>query len=229
MKLLIAILFLLFAIPAVAQPSFRCSGQLNATERAICDSPTVSALDRRMAALFRERFASLNAPRQRRLRTEQLTWLDWRNTCGRSERCLQTRYQQRIADFMPGLVPVPIGTPPPGPDDVVERRVRNGRMETVYGDGRIVWQSISGGSFGTDYPNGTVDMATAIQIPGAPVPPLPANMSEWGGTVENDLLTIIDQLLPPPDRLPYRDLFSHEPYPERMLSHLSVIQHLTGE
>lgn len=220
---------LAFPTMLVAQPSFRCSGQLNATERAICDSAGLSALDRQMASAFRNRFRALNEPRQQRLRQEQLLWLRWRNSCGRDARCLERRYNERITDFDPDSIAiVPAQPVPAGPNDVVERRLRDGRFETVYGDGRINWSAVDGTGSGTIFPDGTQTIASPIQIPGAPIPPLPANMSDWGELVESDLLSIVDVLLAPQDRSGYRDLFAHEAYPERMLSHLQVIRHLVG-
>ncbi len=223
---------LALATPALAQPSFNCGGNLNRSERAICSSDRLSALDRRMVGMYRNLFRSLNEARQRRLRATQLTWLEWRNTCAGGAACLERRYLERITDFggsVGGLSAGSSGAAAAGPDDVVETRIRDGVFETVYGDGRIVWVSAGESDGGTIFPDGTESNWSAIQVPGNPPPPLPPGLTEWGGTLEERLLAVIDGYLAPADQAPYRDIYADEPFAERMLSHIGAIQHLAQE
>lgn len=231
LSLLLTSVILLTSFPAVAQPSFRCTGTLTRTEQAICASDTLSRLDREMVALYRERYAGHNANQKRRLKARQAIWRDWRNSCGGGKRCLQRRYEQRIEDFKASggqaSGALAIG-PVAGPDVVVGRRVRDGRYELIYGDGRIEWLAIDGGSQGTVFPDGTEQQAFFQNIQGAPVPPLPNDLSAWGSTLEQRLLVAIDRLLPEADRAPYRELHAGQDFGNRMLSHVGVITYLVG-
>ncbi|WP_366943240.1 lysozyme inhibitor LprI family protein [uncultured Litoreibacter sp.] len=239
-RLLLALL--LFTLPQMswAQPSFRCSGDLNRSEKAICRSDVVSAMDRTMAKAFRDQFRRLSQGNQRRLRAEQGAWLKWRNSCGSDEKCLQRRYTQRIADLKPRggqqvllqAQAVTLATPSGGnvpADVVVDRRIRNNRFEVEYGDGRVKWRNLNGSGQGTDFPDGTSTQQLPYQVEADPLPPFSGATAAWGERVEDDILRAIDLMLPEADRGPYRDLFADQPYSKRMLSHLSVIIHMVGK
>jgi uncharacterized protein YecT (DUF1311 family) len=91
---------------AVGQ-SFDCRKSASSTEKAICGSSELSALDSRMAAAWRrstEIFAGAEAEAMLvPLRNEQREWLSRRNACGGDLSCLRLTYRQRIAvlDFRP--------------------------------------------------------------------------------------------------------------------------------
>ncbi len=99
------------AQPASNGPSFNCHNAGSPTEKAICGSPELSALDSRLTAAWKRSLtifadaAALLAP----LRTEQRGWMAKRNACGASVSCLQTAYQERIAvlEFRPAPEPAP--------------------------------------------------------------------------------------------------------------------------
>lgn len=224
------LVFVLASFPFVtfAQPSFRCNGELNRSERAICASRDVSALDQRMARMFRDKFRRLSGQAQRRLRGEQSAWLAWRNSCGSDTACLYQRYTQRISDLQPGAVSPSTGGALPA-DLVVDRRIRNNRFEVEYGDGRVEWKAMTGSAQGTDFADGTSTQAVPYQVEVDPLPPFSGATAAWGSRVEEDLLTAIDRMLPEADRGPYRALFASEPYSKRVLSHLRVIIHMVGD
>lgn len=227
-RLLLACALGSFPLTTSAQPSFRCNGELNRSERAICASRDVSALDRRMAAIFRDKFRSLGGQAQRRLRGEQSAWLAWRNSCGSDTACLYKRYVQRISDLQPGSG-APSSSAALPADLVVDRRIRNNRFEVEYGDGRVEWKALTGSAQGTVHPDGTSTQAVPYQVEVDPLPPFSGATAAWGQRVEADLLTAIDRMLPEADRGPYRELFAAEPYSKRMLSHLRVIIHMVGQ
>jgi uncharacterized protein YecT (DUF1311 family) len=91
---------------AVGQ-SFDCRKAASSTEKAICGSSELSALDSRMAAAWRrstEIFAGPEAEAMLEpLRNEQRQWLGRRNACGSDLRCLRNIYQQRnaVLEFRP--------------------------------------------------------------------------------------------------------------------------------
>ena len=79
---------------APAGPSFSCARAANATERAICASPALSALDRAVE----QAFASANTRAgsgAANLRQEQTAWLKSRNACGANPSCIRERYEER--------------------------------------------------------------------------------------------------------------------------------------
>lgn len=222
---------------AHAQPSFPCGGSLNATERAICRDNTLSALDVQMVRLFHEQRTEPDT-----LRSAQRTWLAWRNTCGADMDCIRRRYEQRILDF--GGTPnasasedgfilldmtATLAQPTNNPNQVVDRRVASGRYEVEYADGRVEWRSLQGGSFGTDYPDGTSESYSAIQVPGDDFPALPGSYAAWGDGVEIGLLSIIDGYLNEADRAEYRAMQSSKPFSQRIPDHISVINFLAAQ
>jgi uncharacterized protein YecT (DUF1311 family) len=229
-----ASVFIIFStVLADAQPSFRCVGDLNRTERAICRDVKLSKLDVQMAANYRNAFAERDERAQRRLRSEQLAWQVWRNSCGGDHVCLTQRYNRRTSDLGPQLFGVGqlyISSLPSTPaDQVVERRLRDGRYEVVFGDGRIEWRYVDGSGFGRDYPDGRREAFVFNQVQGDSFPSLPAGYGNWGQDVEARLLSVIDGLLPEADHTPYRALHSGKPYSQRIVTHIDVIGFLSNK
>ena len=92
-----------FASEATAGPSFRCSGKLNPTERAICASAALSALDREIANGFQLAVDNITSEAVggtqadvRKFRSEQAAFLRRRNSCGASVGCIAAAYRQRL-------------------------------------------------------------------------------------------------------------------------------------
>lgn len=240
---LFSVLFVLsLAMPVAAQPSFRCNGDLSRNERAICGSQQLAKLDKQMADAYRDRYRALNAAQQRRLRARQATWLTWRDTCAGGQKCLTRRYQERLRDLNPngggavasvavsGQLAATQGAKPPkaGANDIVDRRVRDGRVEVLYGDGRIVWRDPVTGDSGTIFPDNSEVTTAKIQVQSDPVPPLPAGFAEWASQLEASQYFVIDQLLPEGDRAGYRDMVTDQEFTDRVFSHMTVIGHLVG-
>lgn len=100
----------LACLPAMAaSPSFSCSGSLNQTERVICADPDLAALDRAVAAAYRNKFDGLpvesaNALDQvvKSLVITQKAWLAHRNGCGADRECIYKAYMVRKASLTAG-------------------------------------------------------------------------------------------------------------------------------
>ncbi|MCQ0092132.1 lysozyme inhibitor LprI family protein [Roseovarius sp. M141] len=211
-------------------PSYSCDGRLNASEKRICDDPVLSTLDRKMVGHFRRALAGLTARGQARLKEQQLVWLRWRNACDQQSPCLRRRYEQRIADLTgdSGASGGDAASGPAGSGVIVERRITDNKYETVYGDGRIEWYSVDGGSLGTVFPDGTSTVSAFAHSPGPGFPSLPAANQQWADTVEISLLSMIDSWLSAEDQAEYRGIVQSKPITDRVLGHISVIGHLAG-
>jgi TonB family protein len=78
-------------------PSFDCSLARTIVEKLICSDEQLSALDRRMADLYRDRIRRAQDPIA--ARSEQIQWLtQFRNFCT-TKQCLVEHYQRRIAEL----------------------------------------------------------------------------------------------------------------------------------
>ena len=97
MRLGSSALLLLSRRPVGAKPraSFSCANAVTPTERALCASVGLAALDRSVAAAWRD--ALTRQPGQtERLRNEQAEWLKARDACGADGACLGDQMQRRI-------------------------------------------------------------------------------------------------------------------------------------
>ena len=82
------------ASPSVAAgPSFDCQNVRQPAEAAICSSPDLAALDRRLARDYGTA-AAQGAPPER-----QLQWLAERNRCGGDPVCLEGSYRRRLSEI----------------------------------------------------------------------------------------------------------------------------------
>ena len=78
---------------SLRSPSFDCGGAKGASERAICADPRLAALDRRLAAAYRQRLAA-----DASVRTLQRGWLKARDEgCGRHTACLRRFMTAQLA------------------------------------------------------------------------------------------------------------------------------------
>ena len=89
---------------ASANPSFDCSYARTSSERAVCNSPQLAALDRQMAAEYQRALSNADARQRQLLQTTRNRFLRFREGC-RSSDCIADTYRGRmreIADIMAG-------------------------------------------------------------------------------------------------------------------------------
>jgi uncharacterized protein YecT (DUF1311 family) len=82
------------------QPSFACAKATSLTEKTICSSADLSALDRMLMAAYKNRLSDLrdtSTPASiDALRADQRKWIATRNACGPKTDCLQKNLSDRI-------------------------------------------------------------------------------------------------------------------------------------
>jgi hypothetical protein len=66
------------------------------TERTICDSVKLSALDRELFAIYWALFNRSDKTQKDKLHTEETVWVAQRNRCQRDESCLEATYKSRL-------------------------------------------------------------------------------------------------------------------------------------
>jgi len=93
-----------------ATPSFLCTGMLSPTENVICADDSLAALDRTLAAAYRNKFDGMpvesgNALEEvvRSLAVTQNAWLAHRDGCGADRACIRKAYQTRIVALTAAL------------------------------------------------------------------------------------------------------------------------------
>jgi uncharacterized protein len=92
-----------------AEPSFPCTGSLNATEAAICSDESLAALDRVVAAAYGSKFDGLPVESANALDElvksfviTQKAWLAHRDRCGADKGCIYKAYVIRRASLTVG-------------------------------------------------------------------------------------------------------------------------------
>lgn len=84
-------------------PSFSCAAvEADSIEAMICADPGLSALDRRLDAVYRAAQARAHDQHPPRLKAEQIGWIKGRNACWKAEDmsgCVRTAYRDRIAEL----------------------------------------------------------------------------------------------------------------------------------
>jgi uncharacterized protein len=128
-----ATLLALAPLAAAAQggPSFDCAKASNGAERAICKDADLSKADRELSRLYVAMLAELSGPAKESLEKSQVRWIVARNrACVPNddpdimERCLKTRYADRIADLKAsGAGPYPFIE-----DQSIEKRGKVGKV-----------------------------------------------------------------------------------------------------
>ncbi|WP_312318075.1 MliC family protein [Stenotrophomonas sp.] len=105
------------AAPAPAQapaqgPSFDCNQASSDAETQVCNDAELSALDRRLAELYK---AAQTSPDELDIAAEQRGWIKGRDACWQAvdaRRCLVESYQTRIVELQiattPGPAPAPV-------------------------------------------------------------------------------------------------------------------------
>lgn len=77
------------------QPSFSCGAARKPTERTICASPDLAAMDREVADLYTKARAAANPAQREALRADQTRWIGNRNACRANATCIETRMKER--------------------------------------------------------------------------------------------------------------------------------------
>ena len=199
---IIAFVTLFFGITASAsaQPSYSCRGNLNPTERTICNDAGLSKYDRDMANKFVAIFDRLAGDRKRAFRNQQTRWRRDRDACGPVVGCIRANYVYRILQFDrlnsggapsrtdPGPEPEKLASAKVLPDGSIEKRLPDG--------GRVV--RLPDGTTERYLPDGTKLPPVAAYKTGvqpSSLPPLPETLVNWGSGLEGSLLGILDNSL----------------------------------
>ncbi|KDM93403.1 MliC family protein [Photobacterium galatheae] len=86
-----------------AQPSFDCSAvETGSMEALICQDEALSALDNRLADVYRQATAKATNEHPPVLKAEQRGWIKGRNDCWKADdqrQCVEGEYQRRIAEL----------------------------------------------------------------------------------------------------------------------------------
>lgn len=85
------------AQPVAALPSFDCRYARLPDELAVCASPQLAALDRRLSQLYYARVDALDGDARLSFRRQQGDWLGQRKLCGSNAACVSQAYSSRIA------------------------------------------------------------------------------------------------------------------------------------
>jgi uncharacterized protein len=84
----------LFAMTAQAV-SFDCQKASNFVEKAICQNPTLSALDDELATVFQQALDNSKNPDS--LKKQEVTWLKTKRDTCQTTACVEKAYKNRIA------------------------------------------------------------------------------------------------------------------------------------
>lgn len=90
-------------------PSYSCSGQLNETEKTICNSENLSKFDQNLNTLYLSlkvaiQFKNFDLSKNEHPRLkDQRSWLKQRNSCESDLNCIQTSYLKRIHQLIIAL------------------------------------------------------------------------------------------------------------------------------
>lgn len=82
-----------------AQPSFDCSKAGTDTEKAICESSTLSKLDLRLSRAFSDARSRASQAADGRILRDQKSWLNERDDCGSNDVCIGNEMRYRIGQL----------------------------------------------------------------------------------------------------------------------------------
>ena len=106
MKKILSTLILAATVAVVSSharaASFDCTSyeDFNATEQRICDSPYLGALDERLDSWYTRALKRAGYFDQTEVvREAQRAWIDQRNACDASDRCIRRLYRSRIREL----------------------------------------------------------------------------------------------------------------------------------
>ena len=86
-------------VAAIARPSFDCTRARTTSERAVCASPGLAALDRAMASRYIGAIATADPAAVRLLRQTRDPFLGYRERCGSDASCIDRVYRGRIREI----------------------------------------------------------------------------------------------------------------------------------
>jgi uncharacterized protein len=79
--------------------SFDCGKATTAQEKTICNTPSLSSLDEKLAKIYKEAMANALDPQA--LKNEQRAWLKETRSCNAVPACLERSYETRISLLLP--------------------------------------------------------------------------------------------------------------------------------
>ncbi|MEM7291566.1 MAG: lysozyme inhibitor LprI family protein [Pseudomonadota bacterium] len=197
MRILALLIILLgFTGAAKAQPSYSCSGNLNPTERTICNNAGLSKYDRDMVRAYSVIINRLAGNRKTAFRNRQTKWRQNRDACGWAVGCIRANYVYRIMQFEKMTNRTPSRTNPV-PERLVSTKVLpDGSIERTMPDGsRLV--RLPDGNTDRYLPDGTRLPRTSFRsnVQPSTLPPLPDPLAGWGSALEGSLLEILINIL----------------------------------
>jgi uncharacterized protein len=98
-KYFIFLCIYLFSFIHVNAASFDCSKATTAQEKTICNTPSLSSLDEKLAKIYKESMANALDPEA--LKSEQRAWLKETRSCNADPACLGRSYETRISLLLP--------------------------------------------------------------------------------------------------------------------------------
>lgn len=93
----IALFASLAGLPFAHAASFRCAHDASASERLVCNDPTLSVLDDKLAALYRSAFDA--TPDTTALEADRISQWQWRQHNCKDKACVTDWYNRRIAEL----------------------------------------------------------------------------------------------------------------------------------
>lgn len=121
--------------PSTITPSFNCRYAKTPDEVVICQNPTLSEMDVKLAKLYFGYRNLISGLARHRLELDQATWLQSRMSCGRDVRCVAKAYKERV-DYLyqhstPSICGGPIMKQPVGCDPGGSSEISDGDVETA--------------------------------------------------------------------------------------------------
>lgn len=96
MKILLLPLIIMMSFSSYAA-SFDCAKASLGIEKTICNVPTLSSLDERMASLYKSSREKAKDPDK--IKSDQIAWIKESRRCGNDASCIEAAYKKRIAEL----------------------------------------------------------------------------------------------------------------------------------
>ncbi len=103
----------------------------------------------------------------------------------------------------------------------------DGTLELRFSDG-TKRRRLPNGNLAIVRPDGTITNLTFLQTPGADLPPLPSEFSDWGTRLNDELLSILTNILTPAELTAYRQTETGKSFYEITSWRLRSIEFLTA-
>ncbi len=155
------------AAPA-SGPSYDCAKAVTPVERAICDDPSLAALDRTLDAAYVQAMRDWPADEKTAQRTAQRAWMANRNACAKAgdvNACIMASYRRRVVEVQIGSgrlrAPTPVGYACSGHEDTPFTAAFYGQTDPksavlTFGDRQVIAMSVPTAS-GARYASDAVD------------------------------------------------------------------------